>query len=112
VEIRDSKLILERRLDRPVEAFCYPGGLFGARELQLVEQAGFRLATSCEPGLNRVGTDVFALRRLQVDARDGLLEFRAKLGGAHDSPLLVRTLYRRLRYGDTAGSARAASSRA
>jgi len=41
-----------------------------------------------------------------------LLEFRAKLGGAHDSPLLVRTLYRRLRYGDTSGSPRAASSRA
>jgi len=111
-EIRDSKLVLERRLDRPVEAFCYPGGLFGARERQLVEQAGFRMATSCEPGLNRVGTDPFALRRLQVDARDGLLEFRAKLGGAHDSPLLVRTLYRRLRYGDTAVSPRAVSSRA
>jgi peptidoglycan/xylan/chitin deacetylase (PgdA/CDA1 family) len=110
-EVADSKAALESRLGRPVEAFCYPAGLFGPREQRLVREAGFRMATSCEPGLNRAGVDVFALRRQQVDARDGLLEFRAKLAGAHDSPLLIRTAYRRLLYGAGAGSPRAASSR-
>jgi peptidoglycan/xylan/chitin deacetylase (PgdA/CDA1 family) len=109
-EIQHSKIALERRLGRPVEAFCYPAGLFGARERRLAREAGFRFATSCEPGVNLPGQDPFALRRQQIDARDALLDFRAKLGGAHDSPLPLRALYRRLRYGDGRGSPRAASS--
>src|SRR5438105_335144 len=48
-EIEGSKLALEDRLGRTVEAFCYPAGLFGARERRLAREAGFRMATSCEP---------------------------------------------------------------
>jgi hypothetical protein len=44
-------------------------------------------------------TDRFALRRIQIDARDSLLDFRAKLSGGHDRPLPGRAAYRRLRYG-------------
>ena len=44
------------------------------------------LATSCEPGVNGPGSDPLALRRMQIDARDRLLDFRAKVGGGHDAP--------------------------
>jgi peptidoglycan/xylan/chitin deacetylase (PgdA/CDA1 family) len=98
-EIAGSKLALEGRLGRPVEGFSYPAGLFGARERRLVVEAGFRLAVSCEPGVNEAGTDRFALRRRQIDARDRLLDFRAKLGGGHDSPPPLRSVYRRYRFG-------------
>jgi peptidoglycan/xylan/chitin deacetylase (PgdA/CDA1 family)/predicted ATP-grasp superfamily ATP-dependent carboligase len=111
-EIEGSKLDLESRLGRPVEAFCYPAGLFGSRERELVEQAGYRMATGCEPGLNRADVDPFALHRQQVDARDGVLEFRAKLNGALDSPLPGRAIYRRFRYGAGVGKPRAVSARA
>ena len=40
-----------------------------------------------------------ALRRRQIDARDSLLDFRAKIEGGHDKPLPLRALYRRRRYG-------------
>jgi peptidoglycan/xylan/chitin deacetylase (PgdA/CDA1 family) len=112
-EINGSKVSLAARLGRPVVAFSYPSGLFGARERGLVATAGFRVAVSCEPGLNSNGTDRFALRRRQIDRRDGLLDFRAKLEGGHDSPMPLRDAYRRRRYGmgAGAGSLRVASSR-
>jgi peptidoglycan/xylan/chitin deacetylase (PgdA/CDA1 family) len=110
-EIHGSRLSLEWRLGRPVVAFSYPSGLFGARERGLVTAAGFHVAVSCEPGLNSSGTDRLALRRRQIDRRDGLLDFRAKVEGGHDSPLPLRGVYRRRRYGMGAGSLRLASSR-
>jgi peptidoglycan/xylan/chitin deacetylase (PgdA/CDA1 family) len=110
-EIVGSKAALEARLGRPVQAFSYPTGLYGIRERELVAAAGFRCAVSCEPGLNTRATDRFALRRRQVDARDTLLDFRAKVGGGHDTPLPLRGVYRRGRYGRGAGNVRLASSR-
>jgi peptidoglycan/xylan/chitin deacetylase (PgdA/CDA1 family) len=110
-EINGSKLSLEARLGRPVHAFSYPSGLFGARERGLVAAAGFHVAVSCEPGRNSSGTDRLALHRRQIDRRDGLLDFRAKVEGGHDSPLPLRGIYRRRRYGMGAGSLRLASSR-
>lgn len=98
-EIAGGKADLEARLGRPVDVFCYPAGLFGARERALVADAGFRAAVSCEPGVNDADTDPFALHRIQVDARDSLLDVRAKLSGGHDTPLRLRTAWRRFRYG-------------
>jgi peptidoglycan/xylan/chitin deacetylase (PgdA/CDA1 family) len=97
-EITGSKVALESRLGRVVRAFSYPSGLFGKREQRLAAAAGFSVAVSCEPGVNDRRTDRFALRRRQVDARDSLLDFRAKLGGGHDTSPPFRALYRRLRY--------------
>jgi peptidoglycan/xylan/chitin deacetylase (PgdA/CDA1 family) len=110
-EIVGSKAALEARLDRPVHVFAYPSGLYGVRERGLVAAAGFRAAVTCEPGLNTRGTDPLALRRRQVDSRDSLLDFLAKVGGGHDSPLPLRGAYRRRRYGTGTGSPRLASSR-
>jgi predicted ATP-grasp superfamily ATP-dependent carboligase/peptidoglycan/xylan/chitin deacetylase (PgdA/CDA1 family) len=99
-EIRGSKGALEKHLGRPTNVFCYPGGIFTAREEKLVADAGFRLAVSCNPGLNVAGGDRFALRRQPIEPRDNMLDFRAKLAGGHDSPLPLQRLYRRLRYPD------------
>jgi peptidoglycan/xylan/chitin deacetylase (PgdA/CDA1 family) len=110
-EIVGSKVALEARLGRPVQAFSYPSGLFGIRERGLVAAAGYRVAVSCEPGPNTRGSDRLTLRRRQIDARDSLLDFRAKIGGGHDAPLPLRSAYRRRRYGAGAGSLRLASSR-
>jgi peptidoglycan/xylan/chitin deacetylase (PgdA/CDA1 family) len=101
-EIVESKRGLEERLGRAVDAFCYPAGLFGERERTYVADAGYRVAVSCEPGVNRPDTDALALRRRQIDPRDRRLDFRAKVGGGHDTPLPLRGLYRRLRYGEGA----------
>jgi hypothetical protein len=103
---RERTLSFEARLGRPVHAFSYPSGLFGIRERGLVAAAGYRVAVSCEPGPNTQGSDRLALRRRQIDARDSLLDFLAKVGGGHDSPLPLRGAYRRRRYGAGAGTGR------
>jgi len=97
-EIAGSKRELENRLGRVVRAFSYPSGLYGEREARLAAEAGYKIAVSCEPGVNDSSTNRFTLKRRQVDARDSLLDFRAKLGGGHDSSPPLRGLYRRLRY--------------
>jgi peptidoglycan/xylan/chitin deacetylase (PgdA/CDA1 family) len=98
-EIAESRARLQERLGRAVTVFCYPAGLFSERECRLVKEAGFTAAVSCEPGANTASTDRFVLHRIQIDHRDRLIDFRAKLGGGYDSPLPLRGAYRRLRYG-------------
>lgn len=98
-EIFGSKLLLERRLGREARAFCYPSGFAGQRERDLVGAAGFRYGITCEPGLNLPTTDPFLIRRIQVDRRDRVRDFDAKVHGNRDRPLLGRRSHRRLRYG-------------
>jgi peptidoglycan/xylan/chitin deacetylase (PgdA/CDA1 family) len=97
-EIGDSKRALEARLGRPVTGFCYPAGLYGARERELVGRAGFEVATTCEPGANTAASDPLALRRTAIDGGDRLADFRAKLAGGHDRPSALRAAYRRARF--------------
>jgi peptidoglycan/xylan/chitin deacetylase (PgdA/CDA1 family) len=108
-EIAESRERLQEQLGRKVTIFCYPAGLFSERERRMAEEAGFTAAVSCEPGANVATTDRFALHRIQIDHRDRLIDFRAKLGGGYDSPLPLRGAYRRLRYGASETSRSSAS---
>jgi peptidoglycan/xylan/chitin deacetylase (PgdA/CDA1 family) len=106
-EIGGSKQALEDRLGHPVTAFCYPSGLYGERELRLVRTSGFQLAVGAEPGANGPNAERLALRRIGIGPRDRLLDFRAKVGGGHDSAPPLRATYRAFRF----GMPRSASSR-
>jgi peptidoglycan/xylan/chitin deacetylase (PgdA/CDA1 family) len=97
-EIAGSRAALEVALERRVEGFCYPAGLYGPRDRALVADAGFAWATSCAPGANLPGADRFALARIPVDAGDRLEDFRAKVEGAFDTSPAVREAYRRVRF--------------
>jgi peptidoglycan/xylan/chitin deacetylase (PgdA/CDA1 family) len=97
-EIAGSKAELEARLGRAVTGFCYPAGVYGARERELVARAGFTVATSCEPGANTPDSDLLELRRTAIAGSDRLGDFRAKLAGGHDRPSTLRAAYRRARF--------------
>ena len=103
-EIEGSKRELEERLRREVTAFCYPAGLYRQRDVLLAAEAGYRVACTCEPGVNTALTDRLRLHRIQIDARDSLLDFRAKLGGGFDEPSRVRAVWRLARYGTSSRS--------
>jgi peptidoglycan/xylan/chitin deacetylase (PgdA/CDA1 family) len=111
-EITNCRSELSSRLGRLVSFFAYPAGLYGDRERRLAAAAGYAAAVCCEPGVNLPDTDRFALHRRQIDSRDTLLDFRAKVGGGHDTPPPMRATYRRLRYGMKDGAPWRASSRA
>jgi peptidoglycan/xylan/chitin deacetylase (PgdA/CDA1 family) len=103
-EIAGSKRELEERLGREVTAFCYPAGLYRDRDVRLVAEAGYAAACTCEPGVNTPATNRLRLHRIQVDARDSLLDFRAKLGGGFDAPSRLRGTWRSVRYGASSRS--------
>lgn len=78
-EIRLSKSRLEDILGKPVQHFAYPYGLFDDNSRQAVIDAKYLSACSTVSGFNRVGQDVFAIRRIEVFGWDTLRAFRQKM---------------------------------
>ncbi len=72
-EILDSKRILEEKLGRPVNTFCYPKGIFNQRVKELVKEAGYKVAVVTSPGRGFPNDDVFALKRLRISDKSGNL---------------------------------------
>jgi peptidoglycan/xylan/chitin deacetylase (PgdA/CDA1 family) len=61
-EITRCKDEVEELTGRPCTHFSYPNGKYGARELELVERAGYRSARTIEMGFNDRDTDPLRLR--------------------------------------------------
>jgi peptidoglycan/xylan/chitin deacetylase (PgdA/CDA1 family) len=72
-EIFDSKRILEVRLSRPVNTFCYPKGIFNQQVKDLVKEAGYKVAVATSPGRAFTNDDIFALKRLRISEKSGNL---------------------------------------
>jgi peptidoglycan/xylan/chitin deacetylase (PgdA/CDA1 family) len=96
-EISGSRADIERHVPYRVTTFCYPAGLYGPREVQLVREAGYRAAVGTRPGVNTGEESPFELRRTLIFRQDSEEAFAAKLAGLLDrEPLLRPWLYRRL----------------
>jgi len=80
-ELVRSRRILERDFDTPVTNFCYPAGRYDDRVIAAVKEAGYRSATSTEPGLARP-SDRWSLDRIRIQLGDGAKELEAKLAAA------------------------------
>jgi peptidoglycan/xylan/chitin deacetylase (PgdA/CDA1 family) len=85
-EIAGSKRAVEEKLGREARLFCYPGGYYSPREVELVRECGFRAAMTCEFGANAAPFAHNELRRTIVERSDPLWLFRARLAGATDAP--------------------------
>jgi peptidoglycan/xylan/chitin deacetylase (PgdA/CDA1 family) len=77
-EVRDSKFRLEDLFGRPVEWFAYPYGQADRKVRAIVAEAGFKAAVTVEPGLNH-WQDRLALRRIEINSKDTLVDLLAKL---------------------------------
>ena len=77
-EIVNSKKILEDKLGRKVNLFCYPMGAFDAQSKKAVERAGYTCAVSTNP-LNVSPLDVFAIKRVKISCTaDNMFVFWAE----------------------------------
>jgi peptidoglycan/xylan/chitin deacetylase (PgdA/CDA1 family) len=65
-EVAGSRSVLRHRFGVPVAFFCYPSGRYDATVEQAVRAAGYRGATTTDPGAARPGGDRFALPRFRV----------------------------------------------
>jgi peptidoglycan/xylan/chitin deacetylase (PgdA/CDA1 family) len=93
-EIAISKLRLEERLGREVEAFAYIKGSFAdfrPEHASLVQQAGYKLAFTAVSGINGPDTDRFQLRRYNIEPYS-LRAFELVLAGACDVMMVKDTV--------------------
>ncbi|MFH1198779.1 MAG: polysaccharide deacetylase family protein [Candidatus Omnitrophota bacterium] len=85
-EIYGSKKILEGRLGRSVNTFCYPGGFFNTKIKNMVKDSGYKLAVATSPGRSVLDGDIFALKRERISpAADNLIVFWAQASGYYTS---------------------------
>lgn len=77
-ELATSRLVLEKGLGRPVRFFCYPYGSFNPNTARLARRY-YLGSVSTRRGVNRIGADLYALRRLRVTGRTGPAGFAALL---------------------------------
>jgi peptidoglycan/xylan/chitin deacetylase (PgdA/CDA1 family) len=85
-EIALSKLRLEERLGREVEAYAFVKGSladYRPEHASLVQQAGYKLAFTSVSGANGPGTDPFRLRRYNIEPYPART-FELVLSGACD----------------------------
>jgi peptidoglycan/xylan/chitin deacetylase (PgdA/CDA1 family) len=85
-EIAGAKELMEARLKRKVEHFCYPNG----REIDIseaavgcVREAGFASAVTCIYGLNTLKADPLRIRRLPLGGSTDLAHELETLVGFH-----------------------------
>jgi len=86
-EIAESKRLIEHHLQCSVHAFAYPYGSaldYSEVTMALVRGAGYRYAVSNRYGANGIHANRWSLRRIWIDATDGLESFQAKVDGRLD----------------------------
>ena len=80
-EMTESRRLLEEEFGVSVTDFCYPAGRYDDRVIAAVRNAGYRSATSTEPGLARP-EDRWSLDRIRIELGDGAAELESKLASA------------------------------
>lgn len=83
-EVAESRRILEAKLNISADIFSYPHGKFDKRIKFTLQDKGCIAACTSIPGSNSYATDMYALRRISIDARDGIFEFKKKVIGCYD----------------------------
>jgi peptidoglycan/xylan/chitin deacetylase (PgdA/CDA1 family) len=92
-ELSDSRSRLEEVLKHPVEHFCYPNGNYDARVRNAAAQAGYLSAVTCDGGLNQLGDDPLALRRLPTE--EDFVHFVQSASGFETLKTNIRMMGRR-----------------
>ena len=85
-EIGGAKELMEDRLKRKVDHFCYPNGQevdISEAAVDCVRKAGFVSAVTCSYGLNRVKADLLRIRRLPVGGVTDFAYVTETLVGLH-----------------------------
>ncbi|MCS6968607.1 MAG: polysaccharide deacetylase family protein [Cytophagales bacterium] len=77
-EIVNSKLQLEKEINKPVQVFAYPFGFYNEKVKKMVQQAGFDLAVATDSGGMHIEEDRFRIFRTSVFPRDGWFQMFKK----------------------------------
>jgi len=86
-EVVRSRASIEEIVQKPVECFSYPYSDLDNRVRAAVMAAGYRCAFAVNTGPRAFSSDLFEIRRLNVDNGAGWLSLHAKLSGAEKAVL-------------------------
>jgi peptidoglycan/xylan/chitin deacetylase (PgdA/CDA1 family) len=98
VEIMRSKKEIEKHTKKGVRYFSYPFGNYDSRIVEIVKSSGFEAAVGGE-GSNkyvRESTQVFVLKRVQVDRSISFTLFKARLTKAWDRLEVLEMMAKRM----------------
>ncbi|MFA5163309.1 MAG: polysaccharide deacetylase family protein [Patescibacteria group bacterium] len=70
-EIKASRQVLSALSGQDLNSFAYPFGLYRAETLKIVKQAGYSNAVSTAAGSRQNQNDIFSLKRLRPNSRQG-----------------------------------------
>lgn len=83
-EIADSKKILEEKLGRKADFFCYPVGAFDKKTQGIVKDSGYYCAVATNPGRFKPCDDIYAIKRVKISrTSDNLFVFWIETSGIY-----------------------------
>lgn len=83
-EIAGSKTIIEEKLGKPVQYFCYPVGGFTQEIKELVKNVGYKAAVTTNRGFAKNNSDLYELKRIRIKDSDSEFDLWAKLSGYYN----------------------------
>ena len=92
----NTRYIRKYREGEPPRHFCYPSGQHNDDHLTWLAQLGIASATTCDPGMNRRGQNLYLLRRFLDSESISDIEFEAYICGIFEIGRLVRSIGRHL----------------
>lgn len=78
-ELKESRRILEQKLDRKVVYFAWPCGWYSDAMIEMAKSAGYEALLTAEAGSNLRGGDVFRIRRIFIDGACDMEVFKQTL---------------------------------
>ena len=85
-ETAGCKKLIEKRIGRPADYFCYPTGGFTPQAKAILKESGYKGACTTNRGFVELNKDVYELKRIKVKNSDTNkpLSFWAKLSGYYN----------------------------
>ena len=80
-EIRQSKEIIEKELDKKCLFFAYPHGKYNQGVSRILKDLGFRAGLTIKAGLVKQGDNLFELKRISINSIISFVRFKAKVNG-------------------------------
>lgn len=80
-EIAGSKEILEKNFNLNINSFSYPNGDYSDRDIQLLKKAGYQCGVTVDYGFNDMDSDLFRLKRIDVNDTGDRNELIVKSSG-------------------------------
>ena len=90
IELKDSKALLGKAFQRPVDWLCYPYGNFNKEVIAAAKSAGYKGALAIFDGVPLKRRNIFALPRIPIPRRQPLWEFKLKVSSIHMIFIILR----------------------